>query len=108
MRNQSTVWEVTRETDHKHPTQKPVELFGRTMRNNALSLEPCLDLFVGFGTAIIAAEVTTRVCYAVELDPTYVDMAVVRWERFTGQKAELVRKGKTKVGGYERIKEQVA
>jgi DNA modification methylase len=107
MRNQSTVWEVTRETDHKHPTQKPVELFARAMRNNALSLEPCLDLFVGFGTAIIAAEVTTRVCYAVELDPTYVDMAVVRWERFTGQKAELVRESKTKVGGYERIREQV-
>jgi len=108
LRNQSTVWEVMRETDHKHPTQKPVELFARAMRNNALSLEPCLDLFVGFGTAIIAAEVTTRVCYAVELDPAYVDMAVVRWERFTGQKASLVRKGKTKAGGYERIKRDIA
>jgi DNA modification methylase len=108
MRNQSTVWEVTRETDHKHPTQKPVELFARAMRNNALSLEPCLDLFLGFGTAIIAAEMTTRVCYAVELDPAYVDMAVVRWERFTGQKASLLREGNLIGGGYERAREAAA
>jgi DNA modification methylase len=71
-------------------------------------LEPCLDLFVGFGTAIIAAEVTARVCYAVELDPTYVDMAVVRWERFTGQRASLIRSGRAKGEGYEHIARQLA
>lgn len=43
----------------------------------------------GSGTTIIAAEMTGRICYALELNPAYVDMAVARWEKFTGRKAIL-------------------
>ena len=45
--------------------------------------------FSGSGTTIIAAEMTGRCCYAMELSPAYVDVAVKRWEDFTGKKAVL-------------------
>ena len=44
--------------------------------------------FAGSGTTLIAAEITGRACLAMELDPAYVDVALGRWEAFTGQKAE--------------------
>ena len=86
-----------------HPTQKPVEVFARPMRNNALSGEICLDPFLGTGTAVIAAEETTRICYGVELAEPYVDLIVKRWEKFTGQRAVLSRGGKLMEGGYAKI-----
>jgi DNA methylase len=43
--------------------------------------------FSGSGTTIIAAEMTGRCCHAIELAPQYVDVAVRRWEAFTGQQA---------------------
>ena len=46
------------------------------------------DPFVGSGTTIIAAEREQRRCYAMEIDPCYVDVTVKRWEDFTGRKAE--------------------
>ena len=51
--------------------------------------------FSGSGTALIAAEATGRVCYAVELAPAYVDVAVERWQRFTGNEAHLEGDGRT-------------
>lgn len=44
------------------------------------------DPFSGSGTAIIACEQSDRVCYAMEIDPTYVQLAIKRWEEFTGNK----------------------
>ena len=55
-RNQSTVWQVRRERGGMHPAGKPVELFARAMRNNLRRGELALDMFLGSGTAIIAAE----------------------------------------------------
>lgn len=55
-RNQSTVWEVRRESEGMHLTRKPVELFVRPIRNNLRRGELALDMFLGSGTAIIAAE----------------------------------------------------
>jgi DNA modification methylase len=107
-RNQSTVWRIDRETDHKHPTQKPVEVFARPILNNSLAGEICLDLFMGFGTAIIAAEQTGRVCYGMEIDPVYVDMAVMRWEQFTGRASTLLRGDISIGGGYEGVKAETA
>lgn len=46
------------------------------------------DLFLGSGSTLIAAERTGRVCHAMELDPHYTQVAVLRWESFTGEKAE--------------------
>jgi DNA modification methylase len=53
------------------------------------------DPFSGSGTTIIAAEMTGRVCRAIELAPAYVDVAVRRWEAFTGQRATLESNDRT-------------
>jgi DNA modification methylase len=47
-----------------------------------------LDLFLGSGGTLIAAERTGRVCFGLELAPLYCDIAVARWEQFTGQRAQ--------------------
>ena len=49
--------------------------------------------FCGSGSSIIAAETTGRICYAMELDPAYVDVAVLRWQAFTGRAAVLAGTG---------------
>jgi len=67
-----------------------VEVFSRPMQFNMLAGEIALDPFVGSGTTIIAAEQLGRRCYAMELEPKYCDVAVRRWEEFTGRKAERV------------------
>ena len=78
------------ETKEDHPTQKPVELFKRPMLWHLKQGEVCWEPFCGSGTALIAAEVTGRRCFAMEREPAYVDQAVARWERFTGRKSEKV------------------
>jgi DNA modification methylase len=91
-RNQTEVWEVKRENDHIHPTQKPVELFLRPLQNNTKVGEISYEPFAGSGTHIIAAQKLERRCYAVELDPGYCDVIVERWQNLSGQKAVLVSK----------------
>jgi len=88
-RRQSTVWEVPRESGQLHPTTKPVEVFARPMRNNLQPDELALDMFLGSGTAIIAAEKEGVRCYGMEIDPHYCDVIVARWEAFTREKAGL-------------------
>ena len=67
---------------------KPLELVERAIGNSSKPGDVVLDLFLGSGTTLIAAERTGRVCYALELDPKYVDVVVARWQAFTGEKAE--------------------
>jgi DNA modification methylase len=50
---------------------------------------------MGSGTTLIAAETTGRVCYGIELNPTYVDVAIERWQAFTGKEAVLAESGET-------------
>jgi site-specific DNA-methyltransferase (adenine-specific) len=90
-RNQSTVWQVQRQSDHVHPTCKPTELWEIPMRNHLQPGEICLDLFAGSGTAVIAAERTGATAYVVELDPRYCDLILSRWEQFAQQEAIRVR-----------------
>ena len=71
-----------------HSTQKPVHLYDIPMRNHTLAGEAVYDPFCGSGTALIAAEHLGRVCYALDIDPQYVQVAVTRWEAFTGQRAQ--------------------
>jgi site-specific DNA-methyltransferase (adenine-specific) len=89
-RNQSTVWQVQRQTDHQHPTCKPTELWEIPMRNHLQPGEICLDLFAGSGTCVIAAQRTGAAAYAMELDPRYCDVILDRWEKFTGEQAVKV------------------
>ncbi len=70
-----------------HPTQKPVELFMRPMEFHTEVGDICYEPFLGSGTQIIAAEKLGRRCFAMEQEPQYVDVARMRWEAFTGQKA---------------------
>ena len=88
-RSQTTVWEIGRENDHIHPTQKPVEIFERPMQYNTAKGEICAEPFSGSGSQIIAAERTGRRCFAMELEPRYVQVAIERWQNFTGRKATL-------------------
>ena len=69
---------------------KPLPLVERAIENSSRYGDVVLDLFLGSGTTLIAAERTGRACYAMELDPRYARIAIMRWEAFTGQKAEKV------------------
>jgi site-specific DNA-methyltransferase (adenine-specific) len=75
-----------------HPTMKPINLFATLMKNSSRSGEKVLDLFGGSGTTIMAAEQLNRTAYVMEFDPKYADAIIQRWEDFTGEKAELVKK----------------
>ncbi len=71
-----------------HPTQKPVVLFETPIRNHLRPGGVLYDPFAGSGPAIVAAERLGRTCYAMEIDPRYAQVAIERWERFTGRHAE--------------------
>jgi len=84
---ENRVWEIDKEGVNKlHPTQKPVELCVRAIKNH--QAEIVLDLFLGSGSTLIACEKTNRICYGMELDTKYCDVIIERWEQFTGQKAK--------------------
>lgn len=82
-----TLWEVGKDHGYEHPTQKPVELARRAIENSSRVGETVTDPFLGSGSTLIAAEITGRRCYGMELEPKYVDVIVARWEKFTGRKA---------------------
>ena len=86
-----TVWDCARAAINEfHPTQKPVELAVRAFTNSTQVDDPVLDLFLGSGATLIGAEQLQRVCFALELEPSYVQVAIDRWEAFTGQQAVKV------------------
>jgi DNA modification methylase len=92
----TTLWEMaspkmimggSTEQKYDHPTQKPVEAMGRAIGHHAGDVyEP----FCGSGTTLIAAEQLGRRCYAMEIDPKYVQVAIERWQNFSGAKAVLL------------------
>jgi DNA modification methylase len=90
----STFWEVghNRFVTH-HSTQKPVECMRRPILALSAPGDVVFEPFSGSGTTIIACEMVGRTCIAVELDLAYCDVAALRWARFTGQKARLMRAG---------------
>ena len=89
IKNESDLWEVKKDHNYVHPTQKPVALSIRAFGNH-IKLLNVLDLFGGSGSTLIGAEQTGRKAFLMELDPKYCDVIVKRWENFTGQKAELI------------------
>ena len=91
-RKQTTLWQIaSRDQDAQtvHGTQKPVECMRRPMLNNSSPGQAVYEPFCGSGTTLVAAETTGRICYAVELDLAYVDVAVQRWQAFTSEVAVL-------------------
>lgn len=95
-RDQMTLWPISHNrSETGHSTQKPVEAMRRPIENNSRRGEAVYEPFSGSGTTIIAAEMTGRRCMAVELDPVYVDVAVLRWQQYTEQDAVLEADGRT-------------
>lgn len=96
-RKQSTLWQIEkpRKSETGHGTQKPVECMKRPIENNSSPGQAVYEPFSGSGTTIIAGEMTGRCVYAMELNPPYVDVAIKRWQEFTGQKAVLEGDGRT-------------
>ena len=85
----TSVWEVDKPLKNDlHPTMKPVALMGNAMLNSSAQGDICFDGFSGSGSTLIAAEKTGRTFRGMEIDPTYCDVTVKRWEQFTGKKAE--------------------
>jgi DNA modification methylase len=72
-----------------HPTQKPVGLYAFCMNGYSDAGEIIIDLFLGSGPALIAAEQLGRICYGMEIDPIYCDVICNRWTEFTGKKPIL-------------------
>jgi DNA modification methylase len=104
-RKQTTVWEIQTEHQNKaesdtggvyvHPTQKPVALIEKALRNSSAADDTVLDLFGGSGSTLIACEKTQRKALLMELDPKYVDVIVQRWMAFRGAEATLESTGET-------------
>ncbi|MEN6427292.1 MAG: site-specific DNA-methyltransferase [Phycisphaerales bacterium] len=93
------IWELDYDgkkhpTGIAHPTVKPVEVFAIPMRVHTKPGDICFEPFSGSGTQIIAAEKLGRRCLAIEKEPVFVDVAVKRWEEWSGRKAERKGKGK--------------
>jgi DNA modification methylase len=89
-RGQSNVWQIRRPADAPlNPVMKPLELMERAIRNSSVADAVVLDPFLGSGGTLIACERTDRRCAAIEVDAVTVDVAVARWERFTGGQAVL-------------------
>lgn len=88
-----TTWELaspkmimggSTEKKEDHPAQKPIECMQRPIEHH---IGDVYDPFLGSGTTLVAAERLERRCFAMEIDPKYVAVAVKRWEDFTGQRA---------------------
>jgi DNA modification methylase len=96
----STIWDSpspkfimggSKEEKCDHPT----ELMRRPILNHTKRGELVYDPFLGSGTTLMAAQVTGRVCYGIDIDPKYTDVAVLRWQQFTGLEATFEGSGRT-------------
>jgi DNA modification methylase len=97
-RNRTNVWEypsvntLSKVSDEGnllalHPTVKPVALVADALLDCSSRDDVVLDSFLGSGSTLIAAERTGHSCYGIEIDPIYVDTAIKRWQRYTGDHA---------------------
>ncbi len=97
-RNRTNVWEypsvsaLSKQGDEGnllalHPTVKPVALVADAILDCSARGDVVLDSFLGSGSTLIAAERVGRICFGIEIDPHYVDVAIRRWQRHTGDQA---------------------
>jgi len=79
--------------EYAHPTQKPIALAERAIKNSSQLNNIILDLFGGSGSTLIACEKLGRRCYMMEIDEHYCDVIRTRWEDYTGKKAVMIDGG---------------
>jgi len=112
-RSRSNVWDYAGVNSLKpdrleelamHPTVKPVALVSDAIKDCSRRNDLVLDPFAGSGTVLIAAERTGRRAAALEIDPHYVDVAVRRWQDYSGKPAVLAATNKT----FEEVAEERA
>jgi DNA modification methylase len=91
------VWDIDREKvkNYQHPTQKPVSIPERAIKNSSRQSDIIVDLFMGSGSTLIACEKLERKCRAMELDAKYCDVIIKRWQDFTGKEAIHAETGQT-------------
>src|SRR5215210_748898 len=109
-RHRSNVWDYAgvntfgagrKEELAMHPTVKPTPLIADAIKDCSGRGDVVLDAFCGSGTILIACERTGRQARAIELDPLYVDVAIRRWQAYTGKSATLASTGET----FEEVEE---
>lgn len=103
-RNRSNVWPYAGANTFRagrmedlaaHPTVKPVAMIADAIKDATKRGEIVLDAFLGSGTTLLAAEKTGRRCFGIEIEPQYVDVAIRRWQAFTGKDVILEATGQT-------------
>jgi DNA modification methylase len=81
-RTQTNVWDIPRPKESTdHPTMKPVGLIGKAIEHASRKQDTVLDLFLGSGTTMVAAEQLNRKCYGMEIDPKYCQVIVDRMRK---------------------------
>jgi DNA modification methylase len=99
--SQTTVFNIARpKRSSEHPTMKPVELIQRCLTNSIKRGGLLADPFCGSGSTLIAADLSERHFVGLDIDPKYCDVAVIRWQKFTGKQAILDSDGRA----FEQIK----
>ena len=80
--DEKTVWELKKDSQNKlHPTQKPIPLVERALKNSSKIGDIIYDCFLGGGTTMVAAHQLDRVCYGMELDPKYCQVIIDRMQK---------------------------
>jgi DNA modification methylase len=100
--NESTLWEIKRDptASYIHPTQKPIALAQRALRNSTKRKDVVFDFFLGSGSTLIAAESLERQCFGMEIEPRYIDAIVHRYMVYAGmsQITEVIKERYGKKG----------
>lgn len=96
-RNRTNVWKypgvqtLSKQTGENllalHPTVKPTAMVADAILDCTARGDVVVDAFLGSGTTLMAAERVGRVCCGIEIDPLYVDVAIRRWQKYTGEAA---------------------
>ena len=89
IKNETDLWQIKKDHNYVHPTQKPIALSYRAIGNHS-GVQTVLDLFGGSGSTLMGCEQRQVRCFMMEYDPKYVDVIIERWKNFTGGKAVLL------------------
>lgn len=94
-----TCWRIKRDSamEYIHPTQKPIALSAKAIKNSSQPGDVVLDLFGGSGSTMIACEQLKRKARLMELDPKYVHVEICRWIKYTGKDVYRIRAGKKEI-----------